>query len=243
MYLIKDIREGVLNAPPSPLLHNNQRAVLDFTPMVKLQQTRTASAVVPVVVPVVVPMAVVVGDEEGHAPVALPVAALVQDTQETQETQAIRSEASIVADGAGETKTNVNDPMQLLNQKVEVEWASHQWYKGTVKLYDSYTGKYTVQYDDGEVVALDPCQGRPRKELPYRMCLIQNEMNEQEAAQNVLEQTRKVFRFLQDSQRSSYDPKGRIRLGCLHCLDTLLNTTLLILHVLLLFCWYWCYYY
>jgi hypothetical protein len=215
LYLIKDIREGVLNAPPSPLLHNNQRAVLDFTPMVKLQQTRTASAVVPVVpvvvpvvpvVPVVVP--VVVGDEEGHAPVALPVAALVQKTQETQETQEIRSEASIVADGAGETKTNVNDPMELLNQKVEVEWASHQWYKGTVKLYDSYTGKYTVQYDDGEVVALDPCQGRPRKELPYRMCLIQNEMNEQEAAQNVLEQTRKVFRFLQDSQRSSYDPKG-----------------------------------
>ena len=98
---------------------------------------------------------------------------------------------------------------QLLNQKIEVEWASHQWYKGTVKLYDSYTGKYTVQYDDGEVVALDPCQGRPRKELPYRMCLIQNEMNEQEAAQNVLEQTRKVFRFLQDSQRSSYDPKGK----------------------------------
>ena len=75
-------------------------------------------------------------------------------------------------------------------------------YRGTVKFYDAYTTKYTVQYDDTEIVELDPVRGRPTKEKPCSMAFVQDEMTTEEAAQNVLEQTRRVFRFLQDSQRS-----------------------------------------
>ena len=62
--------------------------------------------------------------------------------------------------------------------------------------------KYTVQYEDSEIVDLDPLRGRPTKEKSCSMAYVQDEMTTEEAAQNVLEQTRRVFRFLQDSQRS-----------------------------------------
>ena len=41
LYLIKDIREGVLNAPLSPLLKDNQRLLIDCTPMINMNVSST----------------------------------------------------------------------------------------------------------------------------------------------------------------------------------------------------------
>ena len=183
LYLIKDIRNGVLNAPLSPLLANNERVLLDFSPM-----------------------------EPGNAPVFLM-------SPETKVSTTINKSNVQGNDGndddlplattviASETKIDYNDPMNLVKKKVDIQWQSGEWYRGTIKMYDPTTGKYMVLYDDGEFVDLDPLKGRPTKEKPKTMSLIRSEMTDQEAAQNVLEQTRRVFRFLQDSQRTAYDPK------------------------------------
>jgi ubiquitin C-terminal hydrolase len=184
LYLIKDIREGVLNAPLSPLIANKERVLLDFTPMIV---AATGSGGNVVMSPSPIAEVVVVGDENINMPIAPSVTPTVI---------------------AAETKTNTNDPMNLIKKKVEIQWESTNWYTGTVQLYDPIGRKYKIQYDDGETVHLDPLKGRPTKEKALQIAIVQNEMNEIEAAQNVLEQTRRVFRFLKDSQKSAYNPKG-----------------------------------
>ena len=100
LYLIKDIREGVLNAPLSPLLKNNSRLLIDFTPMINMNgSVSTTSNVAGVVV--VSPSA------------DITTATTTDTTTDTKE----ESKHSL----------DINDPMQLLNKKVEIQWESGKW--------------------------------------------------------------------------------------------------------------------
>ena len=159
------------------MIANKERVLLDFTPMIV---AATGSGGNVVMSPSPIAEVVVVGDENINMPIAPSVTPTVI---------------------AAETKTNTNDPMNLIKKKVEIQWESTNWYTGTVQLYDPIGRKYKIQYDDGETVHLDPLKGRPTKEKALQIAIVQNEMNEIEAAQNVLEQTRRVFRFLKDSQK------------------------------------------
>ena len=83
-------------------------------------------------------------------------------------------------------RINSLDPLNILNSKIEIQWVSEVWYKGTVKGYNTETQKYKVQYDDdGELFSFDPLVGRPNKEKKETICKINDEMNVEEQAQNV----------------------------------------------------------
>ena len=83
-------------------------------------------------------------------------------------------------------RINSLDPLNILNSKIEIQWVSEVWYKGTVKGYNTETQKYTVQYDDdGELFSFDPLVGRPNKEKKETICKINDEMTVEEQAQNV----------------------------------------------------------
>ena len=178
LYLIRSIRDNVLSSPPSPIIRSRSRERIDLN--LVFQNSSNVQVTATEAVPV---------NEKIFNNL---------DAQPIVDASPIESSVGAVIEATS-----------LVNKKVEVQWESGKWYSGEIKACDKKRGLLTLVYeDDGERVEWDPRQGRPTKEKPGAICFAAPEMNEEEQAQQVLEMTRTVFRFLKDSQRRSYDPKA-----------------------------------
>jgi len=105
----------------------------------------------------------------------------------------------------------VNDE-DLQGQRVLMQWENGQTVEAVVTAYDARTGVHSIKYGDNEDVMLEIRKGRQGKETGEFMVIpppkqSATKVNQEEAAQRVLEQVQRTFCYMQSSEKRFFDPR------------------------------------